>query len=179
MIPSRPVYAPLQLDPFGLRHLLVCDRGEAPDLDGATVERWTVSNDSRSAQGEGPHIVFRAAPQLLERLTYRLAEERVGLRLYAAGDEAFLWDVAALAEAAGMSAEEYALTRLGGASRRVHCIHCSTMIENVATTIATCPGCAAPLLVRDHFSKRLRAFMGVQIDAEAPGEHDAPEALPS
>jgi len=33
-----------------------------------------------------------------------------------------------------------------------------------------CAGCGRHLLVRDHFSRRLAAYMGVMADAEAPGE---------
>jgi hypothetical protein len=33
--------------------------------------------------------------------------------------------------------------------------------------------------VRDHFSRRLAAFMGVIVDAEVPGEIPAAEALTS
>lgn len=47
-------------------------------------------------------------------------------------------------------------------------------MEGVTTSIVTCTGCGAPLFVRDHFSRRLAAFMGVQVDAEVPGE--VPEA---
>jgi hypothetical protein len=35
------------------------------------------------------------------------------------------------------------------------------------------------LLVRDHYSRRLGAFMGVCIDAEAPGEIPPAEAFPA
>jgi hypothetical protein len=44
------------------------------------------------------------------------------------------------------------------------------MNEDVATNIADCRGCGARLFVRDHFSRRLAAFMGVMVDAEVPGE---------
>jgi len=44
----------------------------------------------------------------------------------------------------------------------------------VAQNIVTCPSCEAALFVRDHFSRRLAAFMGVKVDAEVPGE--IPEA---
>jgi dimethylamine monooxygenase subunit C len=33
----------------------------------------------------------------------------------------------------------------------------------------SCAGCARWLLVRDHYSRRLAAYMGVMVDAEAPG----------
>jgi hypothetical protein len=40
----------------------------------------------------------------------------------------------------------------------------------VRTNIAQCAGCERWLLVRDHYSRRLAAYMGVMVDAEAPGE---------
>jgi hypothetical protein len=33
-----------------------------------------------------------------------------------------------------------------------------------------CAGCGRHLFVRDHYSRRLAAYMGVMADAEAPGE---------
>jgi hypothetical protein len=51
------------------------------------------------------------------------------------------------------------------------------MIEGARMTIITCPGCGASLFVRDHFSRRLAAFMGVKVDAEVPGDIPVPELL--
>ena len=56
------------------------------------------------------------------------------------------------------------------AARRVFCIHCQASNENVKTNVAKCTGCGRHLLVRDHYSRRLGAYMGVMVDAEAPGE---------
>jgi DNA-directed RNA polymerase subunit RPC12/RpoP len=42
--------------------------------------------------------------------------------------------------------------------------------EDVRTNIVRCPGCGSWLLVRDHYSRRLAAYMGVMVDAEVPGE---------
>ena len=45
------------------------------------------------------------------------------------------------------------------------------MIEDVAINIiAPALAAARSLFVRDHFSRRLAAFMGVKVDAEVPGE---------
>jgi hypothetical protein len=38
-----------------------------------------------------------------------------------------------------------------------------------ATNIVQCVGCERWLLVRDHYSRRLAAYMGVMVDAEVPG----------
>ena len=44
------------------------------------------------------------------------------------------------------------------------------MNEDVGADQVVCRGCGLTLAVRDHFSRRLSAFMGVHADAEAPGE---------
>jgi hypothetical protein len=49
-------------------------------------------------------------------------------------------------------------------------VHCRTLNDGVTGNVFACAGCGASLFVRDHFSARLAAFMGVQVDAEAPGE---------
>jgi hypothetical protein len=49
-------------------------------------------------------------------------------------------------------------------------VHCRASTENVRTNIVRCSGCSRWLLVRDHYSRRLAAYMGVMVDAEAPGE---------
>jgi len=58
----------------------------------------------------------------------------------------------------------------GTLARRVYCIHCRATTENVRTNIVRCVECERWLLVRDHYSRRLAAYMGVMVDAEAPGE---------
>jgi hypothetical protein len=163
-IKSRPLYKPLRLDPAGRAHLAATDHPVFPDaaceapLQGA--EFWVV------AEGIGG---FPSAPALLAALTERMAAERTGFRLYAAGTEGFLWDVANAARDAGLAEGEFFLAHAGSLCRRVYCTHCKAMIENVSTNLVCCSGCGAMLFVRDHFSRRLAAFMGVQVDAEQPG----------
>lgn len=179
-IKSRPKYAPLAIDSAGRAHLLVADRAEVPVdalADGVTIEdfaeRWTVEAHSRAIPSHLPDELvhgFRSTQHLLIALRRRLQHEHMGFRLYAAGTEPFLWDVAAAAESVGMGREEYRLFATGSGARRVFCVHCRTVTEGVTTNLATCAGCGASLFVRDHFSRRLNAFMGFQIDAEAPGE---------
>jgi len=59
---------------------------------------------------------------------------------------------------------------LGAPARRVYCIHCRATTEEVRTNIVSCVDCKRWLLVRDHYSRRLAAYMGVMADAESPGE---------
>ena len=179
-IKSRPIYTPLVLDCAGRAHLLVVE-GAAPAAEvfaaGVSAadfrEIWSIGGHSKAMPapltGTGAQH-FRSVSQMLDLLRHRLARETMGLRIYAVGSEHFCWDVAACARAAGMGREEYQLYAVGKPSRRVVCVHCRTLNANVTTNLITCGGCGAQLFVRDHFSRHNNAFMGVQIDAEVPGE---------
>jgi len=173
MIKSRPIYTPFQIDPAGRTHLVVTDLAHLPaHIAVPEIETWTVEiiAPGIAAPAGGITRAFRSVADLLSHLSHRLHRESAGFRLYALGKEAFLWDVMNIARAAGLGSGEVFLTQLGSLKRRVYCSHCKTMIEDVATNIVACPGCGAHLFVRDHFSRRLAAFMGVKVDAEVPGE---------
>lgn len=179
-IKSRPIYAALQRDSSGRRHLYIsAGSGPPPEALGPDgLESWTVAPTScegtlRRPGREGERR-FRSARQLMETLERRLASERMGLRLYAEGPEDFLWDVYGIAQAQGLGRQEVFLKQSGSLARRVQCVHCKTFNEGVTTTIVRCAGCGANLFVRDHFSRRLSAFQGVKVDAEQPG--DVPQA---
>lgn len=179
---SRPVYAPFGLDLSGRAHLIVTDQPAPPaGADLTLAEAWTVATSgpglaAASAPGVRP---FRAVADLLAQLTHRLARAQVGLRLYAVGSEAFIWDAHNIGQQAGLGRAEMFLTRAGRLTRRVCCVHCKTMIQEVQHTVTPCPGCGAALEVRDHFSRRLAAFIGVRVDAEVPGEVPAAELFAS
>jgi hypothetical protein len=63
----------------------------------------------------------------------------------------------------------------GSEARRVQCVHCKGITDNVTTQPFICSHCGLTLLVRDHYSRRLAAFQGVCIDAEEPGSAPPPE----
>jgi len=69
-----------------------------------------------------------------------------------------------------LNKDEIRAEEMGSLARRVHCVHCRAQTEEVRTNIVRCVGCGLWLLVRDHYSRRLAAYMGVMADAEAPGE---------
>jgi hypothetical protein len=185
MIKSRPLYQPLKIDPAGRAHLIVSDLAKLPDTPNqstpplANIETWLVNIAAPGieAPASGATKSFRAVADLLLNLAYRLQRETIGLRLYAIGTEAFLWDAHNTARQAGLGTGEIFLTHAGSLRRRVYCTHCKTINDNVTTSITQCRACQANLFVRDHFSRRLAAFMGVAADAEAPGEIPAPELL--
>ena len=177
---SRPVYAPFKLDPSGLTHLVVTSLAAPPPELGhdlSAMEIWTVAHagPGMPAPAAGLLRPFRSCTELLAQLEHRLARGSVGLRLYAIGSEAFIWDAANIAIAAGLGHGEVFTHQAGPKLRRVYCTHCRTMIEDVTVNIVPCPVCEASLSVRDHFSRRLAAFMGVKVDAEVPGEIPVPE----
>jgi len=183
-IKSRPVYEPFRLDVAGRAHLIVTNLAEPPaeledSLDDITV--WTVKTIAPGVPAPATHNLrpFRSVAELLPQLALRLAQATVGLRLYAIGSEAFIWDAHNIAIAAGLAPTEIFTHHAGPSVRRVYCTHCRTMIEDVAVSITPCPSCGAHLFVRDHFSRRLAAFMGVIVDAEVPGDIPAAEALTS
>lgn len=189
---SRPVYAPLEADPQGTQHWLLTSGATEADrarvmkvlsaLGGAPLEVWSVDEDLAHAGAGGvcalPHAVarrFDGEGELLGALGEALRGARVGIRLYALGTEPFIGSVRQIAEHTGIAPEAVRVEHSGSLQRRVYCIHCRSMNEGVTANVTPCTGCGRKLLVRDHYSRRLAAFMGVQADAEVPGELPAIE----
>jgi len=184
---NRPRYAPIAPDRCARAHLLVvghdciADGAFAPGVSVADFpERWGIVAHAlvlpEPLAGAGIKS-FRSSAHLLALLAHRLAAETMGLRIYVVGSEPFVWDVARVATAAGMGRDEMQLFAMGQPVRRVSCVHCRHINPGVTTTLVTCAGCGVTLTVRDHFSRAHNAWMGVQCDAEAPGELPAVEDL--
>lgn len=188
-IKSRPTYKTMAFDPSGQTHLFVA-AGEGE----AVIERVTgeAPEDVRSSMkviyvpdGQTPsspsnsvlRVTVKDRGDALEKVEIALSQARMGLRLYIAGPEIFVWDVMKIADRYGMHKEEVAREIAGSLARRVFCTHCRNLDESVTHSIHRCTKCDEPLLVRDHFSRQHNAFMGVKVDAEAPGEVPAAEEL--
>jgi dimethylamine monooxygenase subunit C len=188
-IKSKPVYAPLQPDLRGRFHLMTgMGVGAAPLLRviaGMNASKAALRNtrvlfvpDADAAQAaesfKAAQVadvqVFPGTPALLERFKAVLAESLMGTRLYVAGPESFIGLVMKIALEFNLNKDEIRAEECGTLARRVYCIHCRTTTENVRTNIVRCDDCARWLLVRDHYSRRLAAYMGVMADAESPGE---------
>jgi dimethylamine monooxygenase subunit C len=116
-------------------------------------------------------------PAALPRLRATFAEARMGFQLYLAGTEGLIGQVAAEALAAGLPGEAIQSEHRGSIARRMHCVHCKGITENVATDPFVCAHCGLTLFVRDHYSRRLGAFQGVCVDAETPGIVPATEEI--
>ena len=189
-IKSKPVYAPLSADLGGRYHLML-GRGPGaaallrvlaeirdaavpalqktrvllvPDADAPLT---TVAFDHL---GLGLVSLFPDTASLLDAFRLVLDESLMGTRLYVAGPESFIGLAMKIALEFDLNKDEIRAEEVGTLARRVYCIHCRTTTENVRTNVVSCTGCARRLLVRDHYSRRLAAYMGVMVDAEAPGE---------
>lgn len=186
-ITSRPVYGVLA-PAIGSAHLFVAD-GEGA---GAVCDLFAKAE--AAAMKPVSHIIYMpgangcdqtAALQALgvaqfhrspsfaaaqSRLAKVLADAHMGLQIYTAGTEGLMAQVAAAAQAAGLPYEAVQMEHRGSLARRVQCVHCKGVTENVTLDPFVCSHCGLSLFVRDHFSRRLAAFQGVNIDAEDPGD---------
>jgi hypothetical protein len=114
--------------------------------------------------------LFPSTPALLDRFRSILEQSLMGTRLYVAGPESFIGLVMKIALEFNLNKDEIRAEECGTLARRIYCIHCRATTEDVRTNIVRCVSCERWLLVRDHYSRRLAAYMGVMADAEAPGE---------
>jgi len=185
-IKSRPIYTTLAPDPCGRYHMLV-GQGSGGDALRRLLSEMPDESDvhvlyaSESHSGTERTAQLRAHEPADLRVVATQAEAIavldgilagcvMGTRLYIAGSESFIGSAVQVAMKYNLNADEVQREHCGSAARRVFCIHCKASNENVKTNIVQCVGCERHLLVRDHYSRRLAAYMGVMVDAEAPGE---------
>jgi len=157
-------------------HGAVAAHGATVD-QGATARQSTKSGpivapeiERFRAAAVGEVQSFTGAPALLERFRAILEQSLMGTRLYVAGPESFIGLAMKIALEFNLNKDEIRAEECGSLARRVYCIHCRATTESVRTNIVRCVACERWLLVRDHYSRRLAAYMGVMVDAEAPGE---------
>lgn len=186
-IRSRPVYAPLEPRP-GAVHIIVAD-----DEGAIAVEEMLAKANDRSAMLTAAHVMycpgptgtdlsarlealgaaqyFRAPtiPALLPRLQRVVADAHMGTQFYLAGTEGLIGQAEREIMATGFPHGSIQKEQRGSTLRRVQCVHCKGITENVATDPFRCSHCGLNLFVRDHYSRRIAAFQGVNIDAEDPG----------
>lgn len=135
----------------------------APALEGITEHPF-------KGLGIESLMLFNDGAALLEHAREILERSLMGTRVYVAGPESFIGRVLQIAATFNLNKDEIRAEHIGSAARRVHCVHCRASTEDVRTNIVRCTGCSRWLLVRDHYSRRFAAYMGVCVDAEAPGE---------
>ena len=187
-VKSKPVYSSLAADTGGRYHVLLgVEEGAAAlirvleGLRHAASDSWQrtqvlLTGAASDAQNRFQESGFKSIEQfadkdaLLARTRTVLDGAIMGTRLYIAGPESFIGRALQIASRFNLNRDEIHAEHFGSAARRVRCVHCRTDTEDVKTNIVRCSGCGRWLSVRDHYSRRLAAYMGVMADAEVPGE---------
>ena len=194
-IKSRPVYGGLNIDPNARRHIFALEgEGALAFLDQVktaeteflcTAEILYVACGSKAQEHDSklaavkPYDLWTAPtiPVLLHRFDVMLDQAKMGTRLYIAGTEGFIGQAMQVALKHGVDHASVHIEHRGSTARRVQCVHCKGITDDVHTSPIACSHCGLQLLVRDHYSRRFGAFQGVCIDAEEPGTAPKPEEL--
>ena len=179
---SRPVYPPLAPQIEAGRHWLVLE-GAAMDeaLMSGLAAAFVPVADRLQVWWVGPaHQALSLSPVTVladlaacQDALGALGTPLVSDRLLVQGSEPFVWSVFLAARQLGLAESQIQLAHAGSQRRRVWCTHCHGFTDGVSTNVVACAGCGRHLLVRDHFSRRHGAFMGVMVDAEQPGVRPA------
>ncbi len=187
-IPSRPVWGTLEAR-SGKSHLMIADaEGAEAILDVATPEMMAnthiifISNGTDYADKlrtlnpaqfyEGPSY-----PASVQRIQRVLSAAHMGLQVYLAGTESLMGQAMNEAVNAGIPHTAIQTEHRGSTARRMQCVHCKGMTENVEMDPFVCSHCGLNLFVRDHYSRRHAAYQGVCIDAEDPGNVPEPKGI--
>ena len=185
---SRPVYG--ELEPrVGSAHLFIVDaQGAEAVLDVATPELMKTAHIIYISKGTDFEAALRALQpaQFYAGPTYGAAELRIlkalsdakmGLQVYLSGTESLMGQAQHAAMEAGIPHTAIQTEHRGSVARRMQCVHCKGITEDVETDPFQCSHCGLNLFVRDHYSRRLAAYQAVCIDAEDPGNVPEPKGI--
>jgi dimethylamine monooxygenase subunit C len=184
-IRSRPVYGVLEARP-GKSHLMIADAdGAGAILDlaqAAPGDLWarthiiylpSTSGDTYTAQLQAlKPAQFYAGPSYeaaRQRISDTFAKAHMGLQVCLSGTESLMGQAMYAATSAGIPHTAIQTEHRGSTARRMQCVHCKGITENVTTDPFECSHCRLNLFVRDHYSRRHAAFQAVCVDAEDPG----------
>jgi predicted RNA-binding Zn-ribbon protein involved in translation (DUF1610 family) len=187
---SRPVYGILEAR-AGKAHLMIADAegaeaildlaAKAPDdffskthiifIQRKSGEKYV---ERLKALGAAQFYVGPSYQAALPRLRRTLAGAHMGLQVYLAGTESLMGQAMCEATDAGIPHTAIQTEHRGSTARRVQCVHCKGITEDVTHDPFQCSHCGLHLFVRDHYSRRIAAFQGVRVDAEDPGNIPEP-----
>jgi predicted RNA-binding Zn-ribbon protein involved in translation (DUF1610 family) len=186
-IKTRPVYA--ELEPRqGTTHVVIADGegaeavaellAKVPDRAAFLAKAHVLytpgpngTDQWADVQRFGAAQAYRAPtiPAMLPRMAKVVAEAHMGAQFYLAGSEGLIGLAEREIMNTGFPFAALQKEHRGSTVRRVQCVHCKGITENVKTDPFVCSHCGLNLFVRDHYSRRIAAFQGVNIDAEDPG----------
>ncbi len=191
-IKSRPVYKGLVIDIHSARHLFALE-GEGAEalldqiksvgsgfLEKAEILYVGPDNQAGKLRDLKSFDFWTAPtiPVLLNRLKASLQAARMGTRLYLSGTEGFIGQAMQVALDLGIDFNSIRTEHRGSTARRVQCVHCKGITDNVTTSPFTCSplrpaACWCAIIIPGGYG----AFQGVNIDAEEPGSAPKPEVL--
>jgi hypothetical protein len=170
---SLPLYQALQPYKAARQHIVVA-QAEALSKIAAFMAELPAESGLTALLVQGdmsatvcPASFFPTRDALARQLLATLDSAAVGLRLYVCGDEAFIGCVRRVAGVAGMLPEEI-IAELNATPRSVYCVHCSASNVCDALPEVECAACGINLSVRQHFSQRTGAYLGVCADPDRP-----------
>ena len=181
-IRSRPVYGRLEARP-GKAHLMIADAQGAeailglalqvPELMAKThvifIPKGTDFGPKLQALSPAQYYEGPSYAAALSRIQRVLSDAAMGLQIYLTGTEGLMGQAQNAAMQAGYDYTAIQTEHRGSLSRRMQCVHCKGITEDVILDPFECSHCGLNLFVRDHYSRRIAAFQGVCIDAEDPG----------
>ena len=189
-IRSRPVYGTFEARP-GSEHLFIADAHGAEailDLAKSNADMMAKSHIIYIPKGEAFEDQLRALKpaQFYSGPSYEAAATRIqkafedakmGLQVYLSGMETTMGQAQHAAMQAGIPHTAIQTEHRGSTARRMQCVHCKRITEDVAIDPFVCAHCGLNLFVRDHYSRRYAAYQGVCIDAEDPGNVPASKGI--
>jgi predicted RNA-binding Zn-ribbon protein involved in translation (DUF1610 family) len=101
----------------------------------------------------------------------------MGLQVYLTGSEGMMGQAMNEMMAVGLPHTAIQTEHRGSVARRMQCVHCKGITENVEIDPYVCAHCGLNLFVRDHYSRRLAAYQGVRVDAEDHGNVPEPKGI--
>ncbi|MDB3860466.1 hypothetical protein N9301_03205 [Paracoccaceae bacterium] len=114
-------------------------------------------------------------PAAVSRLVKVLEDTKMGAQFYLTGTEGVMGQAQNEIMKAGFPHSAIQTEHMGSVARRIQCVHCKGITEDVITDPFACGHCGLNLFVRDHYSRRLAAYQGVRVDAEDHG--NVPKSL--
>ena len=187
-IASRPIWSTLEVR-SGEHHLMIAEAEGAeavidiatPDLMAKThliyipkgtdfSERLQTLNPAQFYEGPS----YAAA---LHRIRRVLEDAHMGLQVYLTGTEGMMGQAMNEVMASGLPHTAIQTEHRGSVARRMQCVHCKGVTEDVEVDPFVCSHCGLNLFVRDHYSRRLAAYQGVRVDAEDHGNVPEPKGI--
>lgn len=184
-IRSKPIYETLKWKEQGVLHLVIaegeggvavlkllqqkCPQEPVTVLfaeDATNAHQYT--NAIKSLMPDDLKL-YESDDAVISDLQHRLPGCLMGTQFYVAGTEAFIWTVLDELKQYGVQDKNVEKEICGSLARPVYCVHCKNTDTHVHHSIHQCSHCGRQLFVRDHFSRRLGAYMGLMVDAEEPG----------